>query len=116
MKASKLTQGHNLRWESSRMMLPEHVDMLNELAVERTKVDKPIIDDQQKQEFAQAMSDAKVNNQRIKISIWKEGFFEDFVGYLNNIDPYLKRIRLDINESEVAYINIVDIVGVEARD
>ncbi|RWR06764.1 YolD-like family protein, partial [Siminovitchia fortis] len=37
MRPNKLTPNENLRWQSSRMMLPEHVERLQELDVEREK-------------------------------------------------------------------------------
>lgn len=113
---NKLTKGHNLRWESSRMMLPEHVAEVNALRFESTKSKKPIIDEQQWEEFEMIFFRAKQDSRKIKITIWSNGFFKDIKGWLHNIDFYLKRIRLDIDEKEVEYINLHDIVAVELLD
>lgn len=40
----------------------------------------------------------------------------DIFGWLHNIDLHLKRIRLDIDEFEVEYIDFNDIVSVEFAD
>ncbi len=44
MKQNKLTQGSNMRWESSRMTLPEHVEEILLWRNERDKVQKPQLD------------------------------------------------------------------------
>ncbi|MCM3111699.1 YolD-like family protein [Lederbergia lenta] len=98
------------------MMLPEHVSAIHQMKHENKKVLKPTIDEQQLQEFAQIISDAQINNQKLKITIWKDGFFEDVIGWLNNVNIQLKRIRLDIDEFDVEYVNIEDITNIAIVD
>ena len=56
-KPNKLSEGHNTMWESSRIMLPEHVSALHELDREEKKQPKPFIDDQEWEEFAQIINE-----------------------------------------------------------
>ncbi|WP_128747506.1 YolD-like family protein [Lederbergia galactosidilytica] len=84
-----LTAGHNLMWESSRMMLPEHVECILDWRKSLDEEKKPIIDEQQWEEFGQTIQEAIANNQRVKFTIWKDGFFEDVKGWVHNIDPQL---------------------------
>lgn len=74
MGISKLSKGHNLRWESSRMMLPEHVTELNKSRLNNTKSKKPIIDEQQWNEFSLVFTEAQHLDRKIKITIWDDGF------------------------------------------
>ena len=41
MKANKISEGSNLRWEGMRMMLPEHVQAIRQNEFDKTKVSKP---------------------------------------------------------------------------
>lgn len=115
-KPNKLTPGYNLMWESSRMMLPEHVTALHQANFEDKKVEKPVIDEQLWDEFSMMFSEAMEYKKRLKITIWKNGFFEDITGWLHNIDLQLKRLRLDLDEIDVDYINLEDIIAVEFAD
>ncbi|CAM4053270.1 YolD-like family protein [Lederbergia lenta] len=76
----------------------------------------PENDEQQWQEFAQIISDAQINNQKLKITIWKDGFFEDVIGWLNNVNMQLKRSRLDIDEFDVEYVGFDDITNIAIVD
>ncbi len=115
-KPNKLTEGHNLMWESMRMMLPEHVEAILEWQRSLEKVKKPIIDEQQWEEFGQIIQEAMTNNQRVKFTVWKDGFFEDVKGWVHNIDPQLKRIRINIDEFDVDYISFEVIASIEFAD
>src|SRR5690606_11779151 len=84
MKPNKLTPGHNVMWECSRMMLPEHVEAILEWQKGLEKVKKPIIDEQQWTEFAHIIQEAKACKRRIKITIWKDGIFDEIVGWVHN--------------------------------
>ncbi len=103
-------------WESSRMMLPEHVEAILEWQKGLEKVKKPIIDEQQWTEFAHIIQEAKACKRRIKITIWKDGIFDEIVGWVHNVDPQLKRIRLNIDEIDVDYVKFSDITGIEPMD
>ncbi len=115
-KPNKLSPDHNLRWESMRMMLREHVEAILEWQKSLEKVKKPIIDEQQWEEFGQTIQEAMANNQRVKFTVWKDGFFEDVKGWVHSVDPQLKRIRIDIDEIDVDYIPFDVITGVEIAE
>ncbi|OAK70109.1 YolD-like family protein [Lederbergia galactosidilytica] len=113
-KPNKLTEGHNLMWESSRMMLPEHVERILDWRKSLDEEKKPIIDEQQWEEFGQTIQGAMANNQRVKFTVWKDGFFEDIKGWVHSVDPQLKRIRIDLDEFDVDYIPFDVVVDVES--
>ncbi|GIO24796.1 YolD-like family protein [Oceanobacillus sp. J11TS1] len=116
MAINKLTKGHNLRWESSRMMLPEHVSALNASRFDATKDKKPTIDEQQWEEYSLIIQEARANNRKVRITVWSDGFFRDMIGWIHSVDPQLKKIRIDLDEIDVVYINLDEIAGVETMD
>ncbi|WP_152654520.1 YolD-like family protein [Oceanobacillus sp. CFH 90083] len=69
MKPNKLTSGSNLLWESSRMMLPEHKEVLQRHKKELNKRIKPILDEQQVELFSQSIAEAMKQNKKVKIQI-----------------------------------------------
>ncbi|MEK3887735.1 YolD-like family protein [Bacillus sp. FSL K6-3431] len=51
MKINKLTPGYNLRWESSRMVLPEHKEQILSHGIDKEKIKRPILDEYQFEEI-----------------------------------------------------------------
>lgn len=115
-ETNKLTAGHNLRWESSRIMLPEHTETILKWRKSLEEEKKPIIDEQQWEEFGQTLDEAIACKQKVRFTIWKAGFFENIEGWIQSVDSQLKRIRINIDEFEVEYIAFDVIVGVEFAD
>lgn len=111
-KPNKLSEGYNIMWESSRIMLPEHVEALHELAREEKKQPKPFIDEQEWEEFSQLINEAIHYNKKIIVTKWDDGHFYDVAGYVNNVDFQLKRIRINIDEIDVDFVRFDEIVNV----
>ncbi|WKB34753.1 YolD-like family protein [Terrilactibacillus sp. S3-3] len=74
MKINKLTPGKNLRWESSRMMLPEHVQALHDHEVEEEKVAKPVLDDQEIETIDRLLRQSLEQSQPLNIEYYDQGF------------------------------------------
>ncbi len=107
MKPNKLTTGHNLRWESSRMMLPEHVQALNDLHVDLERVKKPQLDEQGWEQINETIHIAMEFNQLLIFTLWIDGLFlklDGFVHFINQmnkivhlVDTGLKSHRIDFD-------------------
>ena len=70
MKENKLTPGSNMRWESSRMILPEHREMwLRHQKEDRMKF-RPLWDEQQLEEFSHRLHEAA---ERLRARGWGGG-------------------------------------------
>jgi YolD-like protein len=110
---SKLSKGHNLRWESSRMMLPEHVEAFLQQKKEKLKVPKPIIDEQAFMEIGRIVMASLRQELDIQITIWKDGHIINFYGTVNRVDYQMKYILLEQEDEEFVHILINDIIGAE---
>lgn len=55
MKINKLTPNSNLRWESSRMMLPEHVEAINRHNIDKLRIKQPVLDEQEIEEIGRKL-------------------------------------------------------------
>src|SRR5690554_5643228 len=107
MITNKLTVGSNLRWESSRMMLPEHVETI----LEHNRIIKgrkqPELDEQEVAAFIRLIRDSIISRKVIKISLFDE--YEDLqvIGLVERIDEYRKMIKVDGE-----FIGVEKIIGV----
>lgn len=86
MQPNKLTPGSNIRWESSRMMLPEHVDALNVYAREEKKLTKPTLDQQTYEELNMLLSEAMGETLPIQIKYFNCGEIYLWVGFATKYD------------------------------
>lgn len=112
MMVNKLTPGHNLRWESSRFMLPQHVFAIQQQEHENKKMPKPAIDEQKLQEFNETILKAMEYAAPLRFTFWIDGFMEVLEGRITKLDEFNKLVWIqDINEEihKMSYTNIVDI-------
>lgn len=83
MKGNKLTKGSNMRWESSRMMLPEHVQALRDHLRDDEKVKRPVLDEQEWEEIGRILSEAAAEACPVTIRYYREGFIETMTGRIS---------------------------------
>ena len=100
-------------WESSRIMLPEHVELLVQQKEDRKKVPKPIIDEQAFAEIGIVIMDALRHELEIQITTWKDGHFINHKGIVDRVDYQMKYILLLQDNDEFEHITISDIVAAE---
>lgn len=108
---NKLSKGYNLRWESSRMMLPEHVEALLEQKRENKKIPKPTIDEQQFIEIGYVVMSSLRAELTIRVTIWKDGQFIHYEGIVEKVDHQMKYIIIYKDEDEFERLWISDITG-----
>ncbi|MBP3041645.1 YolD-like family protein [Bacillaceae bacterium Marseille-Q3522] len=102
-----------MKWESSRFMLPEHIEMLLDRKEEQKKSPMPEIDEQEFEMISRTISGCMEQKSKLSIVYWKRGFFEKVVGTVHSVDLQLKRLRVDIDEVEVEYIPLAHVVSAE---
>jgi hypothetical protein len=115
MKSNKLTKGSNLRWESSRMMLPEHVEAINQHAIDRKRIKQPLLDDQEIEEINRKLGESLSEYVPISISMYKSGFIEEISGIVQKLDPGSREITLFDYGHERHKIIFDNIVSVEVH-
>ncbi|SFQ38776.1 YolD-like family protein [Salibacterium halotolerans] len=73
--ANKLTPGSNMRWESMRMILPEWREQWLRHQQEQKKSKKPVLDEQQWEEFEWILNEAMRKNAELVFTYWEDGYF-----------------------------------------
>ncbi|MFS1514536.1 YolD-like family protein [Chengkuizengella sp. SCS-71B] len=112
MKENKLTPGSNMLWESSRMMLPEHVERINEFQHELTRKTKPKLAEEERNIISEQLSQSMMEEAEITIELFTSFGKNEFkTGTVTKFDTQLKQIKLEF-ESEYEWIKFDDIVGV----
>lgn len=114
MKDNKLTTGSNMRWESSRMMLPEHVQALRALADEEIKINKPHLDEQKWEEIERIVHDAVCTKIKIDVSYYKDGGIQLLANSYVLLDHSRGHLLLNDNRSGITQtISISDLIDVQ---
>ncbi|MFB5664317.1 YolD-like family protein [Alteribacillus sp. HJP-4] len=111
MKGNKLTPDSNLRWESMRMILPEHREQWLEHQYNQKKQKKPELDPQRWEELEWLLAEAMHNNKTLQFTYWENGFFHSVTGKCHYINHVQKQFHL-IKDEEVYYLafdNLADI-------
>ncbi|MCI1859855.1 MAG: YolD-like family protein [Sporolactobacillus sp.] len=101
--ANKLTPGSNIRWKSSRMMLPEHVAALKKHMLDKQKTDRPELCKEDITEIEDHLKTAIKNYKMIDMEYFKDGFIKHRI-----CQPY----RLDAINRQLVYR---DAYGLKAR-
>jgi hypothetical protein len=109
---NKIAKGSNMRWEGSRMMLPEHVEALKKLKEDNKKIPKHELDEQELEEIGIVVMDSLNHELEVLVTYWKDGFYHELVGTIDKVDMQTKRIKLRMGD-EYEYINIDCLKSVE---
>lgn len=94
------------KWTS--LMLPENVEMLKGAFAEDDRVEKPLIDEQQKLENDMLLQSALHNNLTVAIKYFKDYEFHDIKGKVLFIDAMGRVLCLEDME-----INLDDILDID---
>ncbi|KAF0816569.1 YolD [Bacillus sp. ZZV12-4809] len=93
--------------------MPEHVKMLREVERDLMRVQKPILDEYQINEFERQVCEAMEFATPVKLTVWRDGFTYDEVGRVHYLEPIHKEVRLQTEQGTISRIKFADIVAVE---
>lgn len=101
-----------LKWQGAFFM-PEHVKMLREIERDMQRMQKPLLDEYQIEEFERQVCEAMEFAQPVKLTIWRDGFTYDEIGRVHYLDPLQKEVRLKTELGTISRIKFADIIAVE---
>jgi hypothetical protein len=110
---NKLTEGSNMRWESMRMMLPEHIQALKDLAIEERKINRPILSDDDLISIGNALQEALKEHCPVELSYYKDGFIKNKICYISKLDTVYKRLTVSDMYGMKWQYDFKNIVGVK---
>ncbi|PLT28860.1 YolD-like family protein [Peribacillus deserti] len=103
-----------IKWHGAFFM-PEHIAMLRGVTTDYYKLEKPILDEYQIQEFESKICLAMEFAFLLQITIWDDGFNKEYTGLAHRLDAINKIIYLELNTPEACLMKMLfaDIVKVE---
>jgi hypothetical protein len=110
---NKLTPNSNLRWESSKMMLPEHVEAINKHNFDKLRIEQPVLDEQEIEEIGRKIGESLENHSPISVSYYQSGFINEMKGIVTKLEPYTRQITLMDYEYDQHKLNFDNVVGVD---
>ena len=100
-----------IKWQPAHFM-PEQAKMLKDLKYEENKHKKPQLDEQAFENMGIKVIESLNYTLPIKITIWKDGYFKNYIGIIDKVDPLMKYILLQTDENTIC-IMIDDITALE---
>lgn len=110
-RINKLTEGFNLLWESSRMILPEHKERIRSRRDEARRggrQERPELDEQELERINEVIAQSLCNRTAVRLQMYDP--LEDCIveGIVEEFDPMTGHIRVNGD-----WFDTKDIVGVE---
>ncbi|MBT2722862.1 YolD-like family protein [Bacillus sp. ISL-46] len=101
-----------LKWQPASF-LPLAFEMQREMFKDQERQARPIIDENQAEEFDQRICYAMEFNLAVKITVWDDGFTLDINGRVHYVDPITHQLRIEVEIGEYHRIALKDVVGVQ---
>ncbi|MBU8879236.1 YolD-like family protein [Bacillus sp. FJAT-29790] len=112
MAVNKLSKGYNLRWESSRMMLPEHREQLLGEKRKQQEFKPPLLDNDQLQEINCIIIKSIEQKRAITITYAEKYGPAEFWGWIQKVDTIEGWLKI-INEEDILILSFKRILQVE---
>jgi hypothetical protein len=92
--------------------MPELIKAQQDLWIDQERLIKPIIDENQKEEFDLCFCYAMEYSLSVKMMIWSNGFTSNIIGRIHYVDPLSHQLRIELQGGEIRRIDFEDVIGV----
>ncbi|MBM7540655.1 YolD-like family protein [Amphibacillus cookii] len=108
---NKLTKGSNLVWEASRMILPEHKELIRKHYEELNDVIKPILSEDKLEELERTVIEAIEFKSVVEITYYKNKRVLKYQGIIiRQLD--LRRLEVEVADG-LEFLKIDNIIDIE---
>ena len=111
----KIKDRGTMKWNTAFFM-PEHISMLRDLNKDYYRQPKPILDQYQLEEFNEKICFAMEYNMDVKVTIWLDGFEEEYKGKIRHLDEIYKKVRLREKNGDFKMIQFDEITNITVGD
>lgn len=108
MKPNKLTSGHNVMWESSRMVLPEHVVKIVTWRKTQNENERPTLAADEIEDIERKVTESLAHRVPIILRFYDEHEDLRVIGVVDRIDANGRRINIDGE-----WFRMVDVIGTD---
>lgn len=92
--------------------MPGLIKAQRDLWRDSERVEKPIIDVYELEEFDHRICYTMEYHLAVKITVWDDGFTFDITGHVHYIDPITHQLRIEVKPGEFERVAFEDVVGV----
>lgn len=100
------------KWQAA-FQLPELAKAQRNLWHDTERNSKPIIDEQEAEEYDLRIAYAMEFGHAVKVTIWHDGFTQDTIGRVHYVDPLTKELRIEVGIGEFERVPFDSVVGVK---
>ncbi|MFE4571433.1 YolD-like family protein [Paenibacillus chitinolyticus] len=105
----------NGRWESSRMMLPQHKEAINQQLKEIGLKGKPELHEDELQIVMENISISFKRKTEICVTIYGEYEFQDLIGVVTSINPYRQNFKIELVDG-FEFIDFAEVIKADLRE
>jgi hypothetical protein len=100
-----------MKWQSASF-IPLAFEMTSEMFKDQARTTKPILDDNQTEEFDLRIAYATEYNHAVKLTVWGDGFTHDITGRVHYVNPITHELRIELKPGEIERVAFDSVVGV----
>ncbi|MBB2483461.1 YolD-like family protein [Bacillus sp. APMAM] len=112
MAVNKLSKGYNLRWESSRMMLPEHREQLLEEKRKQQEYKPPLLDNDQLHEINCVIVKSIEQERAVTVTYAEKYGPAKFWGWIQKVDTIEGWLKI-VNDEDVLKLSFKRVLQVK---
>ena len=101
-----------VKWQSASF-IPLVFEMTGEMFKDQARTTKPILDENQTEEFDLRIAYAMEYNHAVKLTIWDDGFTHEMTGRVHYVDPITYELRIEVKPGEFERVAFESVVGVK---
>jgi hypothetical protein len=101
-----------IKWQSASF-IPLAFEMTSKMFKDQARTAKPILDENQTEEFDLRITYATEYNHVVKLIVWDEGFTHDITGRVHYVDAITHELRIELESGEFEQVAFDSIVGVK---
>ncbi|WP_144500173.1 YolD-like family protein [Bacillus pumilus] len=100
------------RWQM-KFILPEHNEALRQLSLAKQKIDRPVLSEEQVDEFEFVISSAVSEDLPLDFELYDDGFIREVIGRVIYVDHLRKEFRVKDNRGDTNFVKFADILNVK---
>ena len=93
--------------------IPLAFEMTSEMFKDHSRSAKPILNENQKEEFDLRIAFATEYNHSVKLTVWDDGFTHEITGSVHYLDPITHEVRIEVKPGEFERVTFDSVVGVK---
>lgn len=101
-----------MKWQSASF-IPLAFEMTTEMFKDQARTAKPLLDENQTEEFDLRIAYATEYNHAVKLTVYDEGFTHDITGRVHYVDPITHELRIQVKDGEFKRVGFDSILGVK---